>query len=141
MKMFYYICFIFLASILVFFLIYNGNAKQLHQAPLTINSKSVVKVEIIYSYEKGFPKKKKIELSDLDKVLNIIKSYIIPDIKPQKSCPWIDFVLYKENGKKNYINLLLRNNDIMVQVGKKSWLIPSKNKGKLKKYIEEILSN
>lgn len=145
MKIYFYICLIFLVLILVSIFIYSGNIKQNKMLPaplaININTDTVAKVEIIYGYEKGSLKRKKIELSDFNKVLNIIKSYIIQDAHPQKSCPWIDFILYKTNGKKIYINLLLRNSDVMVQVEKKSWLVPHKNKGKLKKCLEEILSS
>ena len=140
MKIYLYICFLFSVIGLVFLLIYNDNSKKLPVVPLIVNTASVTKVEIIYGYEKGAPKKREIKFSDFDKALSIIKSCIVSDAKPQKSCPWVDFVLHK-NGKRIYLNLLLRNSDIMIQAGKKSWLIPRKNKNKLIKFIKELLSD
>ncbi len=139
MKIYFYIFLFFLVITLFLILTYKGDTEQLPQGPLIINTDSVVKVEILYGHGVS-NQRKKIKLSDFNKALATIKSYITPDTKPQKSCPWITFVLYKDSGQKNYLHLLFRGNDIMVQFGKNSWLISSKNRVKLEECMEEIIS-
>jgi hypothetical protein len=133
----YYILLIILVLILIF--IFRGRATQLGSAPFAIDTHSVVTVELIYCYNRNVPIKKEIQLSELNKILNIIKLYTIPDVNPKKSCPWISLVLHKHDSEKLYINILLRDSDVMVQVGKNSWLIPNKDKAVLEKIIRVTL--
>ena len=118
--------------------IHNAQELLKRYCLLNINMDSVTKVEIIHGYEKGSPHKNGVRISDFNKAMRMINSSIIPDTNPKKSCPWISFVLYESNGKKTYIGLFIRDNDIMVQIKKKSWLISGKNKNKLQKYLKGL---
>lgn len=143
MKKYLYLCLIFLVLIFVSLLIYRSNIKQLPLIPLTINTDSVTKVETIYYRGMGSTpaKNREITLLDFNKALNIIKSHIIPDARPAKSSPWVLFVLYKNGGEEISLDLLLRGSDIMIVLGKTSWLIPRESKGELMECLGEIISD